>query len=1506
MAETDKQTRSPSEMVEPNTEALRCLVGGGEMGALMRAFNWASTSLGAIEDWSQSLQTSVSICLNSRFPMVIWWGDNLTLLYNDAWRPILGSKHPQALGQPGQAVWSEIWDIIGIQLRSVLTTGQATWSDDMLLLVDRSGYVEEAYFTYSYSPILIETGHVGGAFTAVTETTARVLGERRLATLRDLATQAGLAKSVEQAYKGALQTLSENSSDLPFALLYQVQAGSEALLYGSTPITDASTSLAYEQLQQQVQTDWLDQLLNLQSTQIIDLEDLEQRFGKLPSGPWTVPIQSAIALPLQAAGQEQLVGLLIVGVNPCRELDDDYRNFLNMVAGHIGTVIANATAYEEERRRAEALAELDRAKTTFFSNVSHEFRTPLTLMLGPLADILATASTRLDPEEREQLEMSQRNGLRLQKLVNTLLDFSRIEAGRVQAVYEPTDLATFTAELASVFRSAIERAGMTLQVNCPKLPEAVYVDREMWEKIVLNLLSNAFKFTFAGSITVTLQVVNTYVELSVEDTGTGIPAQELPHLFERFRRVEGAKGRSYEGSGIGLSLVQELVKLHGGTIEVKSVVNQGTCFVVRIPSGTAHLPSGRIGTARSLASTSVGATPYVEEALGWLKRDRAVLETQVLTSPDLGSLTPPLAFSKAQDSPARILLVDDNADMRDYVQRLLSQHYIVESVADGATALSIIAAHSDDGTTLKATPVKAPATQERKLKATPVKAPATQRFAGGGSGDCFELAQEHNLKQPFDLILSDVMMPGLDGFGLLRQLRADPLTRDVPVILLSARAGEESRVEGLEAGADEYLIKPFSARELFARVEGTLKLARMRKDSLLELAAERDRLQLEIAERQWAEAALSKSNDRLNIALDAAALGLWDWNLLTNKVTWTEHHARLWGMSPETFDGTYATFEQRVHPEDRATISQTVKDAITQNGNYAAEYRVIWQDNSVHWIAAKGRVFYDEQGQAVRMVGIVQDITAQKQADQERETLLFELATVLQKLNFHFENSPLGVIEWDAEFRVSRWSKEAERIFGWQTEEVIGKHWSDWQFIYAEDVERVTKEIALLESCTSQLTLYNRNYAKDGSIIHCEWYNSALLDESGNLVSILSLALNVSERIRLEQERERLLEREQTARAEAEQANRVKDEFLAVLSHELRTPLNPILGWSKLLKTGRLNATKTAEALSVIERNAQLQTQLIEDLLDVSRILQGKLVLTINPVDLKFVIAAAQETVRLAAEAKGIEVETTFEPGVGTISGDAARLQQVVWNLISNAVKFTPEGGRVIVRLAQVNNHAQIQVTDTGKGISAEFLPYVFDYFRQADSATTRKFGGLGLGLAIVRQIVELHGGTVKADSPGEGQGATFTVTLPLAVTSLEASLNCESSKGDADLSGIQILVVDDEVDSLNFVAFVLEDAGATVVSADSPREALQTVLRQKPDILVSDIGMPDMDGYMLIQEIRASLSGGEKMPAIALTAYAGEVDQQQALLAGFARHLPKPVNPEQLVQAIVDLTSQA
>jgi signal transduction histidine kinase/CheY-like chemotaxis protein len=380
------------------------------------------------------------------------------------------------------------------------------------------------------------------------------------------------------------------------------------------------------------------------------------------------------------------------------------------------------------------------------------------------------------------------------------------------------------------------------------------------------------------------------------------------------------------------------------------------------------------------------------------------------------------------------------------------------------------------------------------------------------------------------------------------------------------------------------------------------------------------------------------------------------------------------------------------------------------------------------------------------------------------------------------------------------------------------------------------------------------------------------------------------------------------SREQAEAANRIKDEFLAVLSHELRSPLNPILGWAKMLQSRTLNEQQTKYALATIERNAQLQTQLIGDLLDVSRILQGKLSLNIAPVDLAATIRAALETVRLAVEAKSIQIETSLNTTI-KVAGDSTRLQQIIWNLLANAVKFTDEGGRVEIRLDSVGTQAQITVSDTGKGISPDFLPHVFDCFRQADSATTRQFGGLGLGLAIVRHLTELHGGIVTAHSIGEGKGATFTLRLPLVRKSAELenepSHSTTQKLAAAPLAGLQILVVDDEVDTLDYLSFVLEQSGAKVISAKSAHQALQILIQFTPDILLSDIGMPDMDGYMLIQQVRAMpCDRGGKILAIALTAYAGEMNQQLVLAAGFQQHLSKPVEPEHLISTIVNLAS--
>ncbi len=735
------------------------LAGGGELGALMRSIDWSRTSLGPIEVWPQALRTSVRIMLTSRQPMFVWWGDELVNLYNDAYRSIVGGKHPQALGQPASVVWAEIWDQVEPRAKSAMSANEGTYDEALLLIMERNGYREETYYTFSYSPVPSDTGEAGGILCANTDDTQRIIGARQLALLRELAAGTTDARTIDEVCVRTIQSLETDPRDLPFALLYLQDATGRMTLEGCAGVSVVHPA-SFWPFEQVLRTHAPVLVTNLTS------------LGSLPNGAWDRPPHQAVALPIAPSGRTGRAGVLVAGLNPYRLFDDGYQGFLGLVSGQIAAAIANAHAYEEERRRAEALAELDRAKTTFFSNVSHEFRTPLTLMLGPLEELLARDELLASPQDGENralVQVAYRNGLRLLKLVNSLLDFARIEAGRVQADYQPTDLAAFTADLASSFRSATEKAGLSLIVRCPPLPQPVYVDRDMWEKVVLNLISNAFKFTFEGEIAVKLEpsAGGSAAKLTVRDTGAGIPLEEMPRLFERFHRVEGARGRTHEGTGIGLALVQELVKLHGGSIFVESELGQGSTFTVQVPFGAAHLVPERVGTASEVASRAASSEAYVDEALGWLE---------------------PKGRAPAFDAPAkpdirgRVLLADDNADMRDYVRRLLSSHFDVESVADGQKAL--------------------------------------------------EKALEH----PSDLILSDVMMPSLDGFGLLKALRSDARTRTLPVILLSARAGEESRVEGIEAGADDYLVKPFTARELLARVTTHLAMSRLRQE-----AAERER-----------------------------------------------------------------------------------------------------------------------------------------------------------------------------------------------------------------------------------------------------------------------------------------------------------------------------------------------------------------------------------------------------------------------------------------------------------------------------------------------------------------------------------------------------------------------------------------------------------------------------------------------------------------------------------------
>ena len=1317
------------------------LEGGGEMGALIRSLDWSTTPIGPVESWSPALRMMVRFLLANRFPLLLWWGPQYVSIYNDPYRPVLGKKHPWALGRPVSECWSEIWHVLQPLIDTPFKGGPATWDEDIQLEINRHGFVEETHFTIAYSPVPDDTvpGGIGGVLATVHEITEKVVAERRVIALRDLGARVGDARTPEEACAIAAQTLSAHDKDIPFVLIYLLDDDRRlARLAGATGIEPGSDiSPLTIDLRESGARGWpVAQALDKDALEVV--KPLTDHFASVPAGPWSGPPTSAVVIPIPSSKPHAPVGAIVAGISARLKFDEYYKDFVELVRTQIATAIGHARAYEEERKRAEALAQIDRAKTAFFSNVSHEFRTPLTLLVGPIEDGLADTAAPLPAVQRERQEIAHRNALRLLRLVNTLLDFSRIEAGRIDASYEPTDLAVFTAELASVFRSAIEKAGLELVVECEPLPGPVHVDRDMWEKIVLNLLSNAFKFTFDGRISVALRAAGDRVELRVADTGIGIPESDLPRMFERFHRVKHARARTHEGTGIGLALVQDLARLHGGEVAVASREGDGTTFTVTIRAGTSHLPPERISAAgRHGAPTTVGAIPFVEEALRWLPTE------------DM-DIRPPASLARsAMDSgtpPARILVADDNADMRDYLRRILGPTYRIDAVGDGSAAL--------------------------------------QQFQAS----------------PPDLVIADVMMPKLDGFELLKAIRADERNRAVPVILLSARAGEEARIEGLDAGADDYLVKPFSARELLACVASQLRMSRLRSES-------------ERAERQRAQ-------------------------LLQETVTVTE-----------TLNTVGAIVASDL---DRTKVVQAVTDAATELTT--AEF---------------GAFFYNVLNESGESYTLFTISGAPREAFSKfpmpRNTAVFEPT---------FKGT--GVVRSADIIRDPRYGHNAPH------------HGMPPGHLPVRSYLAVPVK------------------GRSGGVIGGLFFGHSEVDRFTEQHERLAVGIASWASVALENARLYM---------GVQEASRIKDDFLASLSHELRTPLNAILGYARMLRTGMIAPDRQQKAIDTIERNATSLTQIVEDVLDISRIVSGKIRLNVQPVDFPEIVRRAVDAIAPAAEAKGIRIQTVLDPHASPISGDPERLQQVLWNLLSNAVKFTNRDGKVQVRLERVNSHVEVAVSDTGIGIAPEFLPHVFERFRQADAGITRERGGLGLGLSIARQLTEMHGGTIEVASGGPGQGTTFRVKIPLMIVhptrDEQPRVHPKSGTGTGeiatgDLRNVHVLAVDDERDALSLVTEVLETAGARVTTAQSVEEALSRLDGDLPDVVVADLGMPLLDGFQLITRLRRHRNPRvREIPAAALTAYARSDDRMKALRAGFQIHLAKPIDPAELVTTIAALARQ-
>lgn len=662
---------------------------------------------------------------------------------------------------------------------------------------------------------------------------------------------------------------------------------------------------------------------------------------------------------------------------------------------------------------------------------------------------------------------------------------------------------------------------------------------------------------------------------------------------------------------------------------------------------------------------------------------------------------------------------------------------------------------------------------------------------------------------------------------------------------------------------------------------------------------------IDLSERKRVEQALQESERRLQLALSNAQAGFWSWTIPTGEIIWSAENFSLYGLeSTATGSVRYEDWRDRIHLEDREWVQAEANRVIEQlEPELRIEFRIVHPQRGVRWLVGLGSLTLDKQGQPLELSGINLDITERKQAELHQIENKNVIAQQLMEIETIYYNAPVGLTLLDKNLQYVRINQHLADINGVPIEAHIGRTVREILPSLADSIEPLLHHV--LETGEPQLNLEVIGETPAAPGVERVWLESwhPLKNVNDEVVGINIVVQEITHRKRAEQDREQLLAREQAAREEAERANRIKDEFLAIVSHELRTPLNPILGWSQLLNKGTLNEQKTERALETIMRNAKMQAQLIDDLLDVSRILRGKLSLQAEPVSVETVVQAAIETIGLSAEAKAIKIETRFDSNVGPVLGDAGRLQQIVWNLLSNAVKFTPYGGHINLSIQCHESQAQLIIHDTGKGIPADFLPYIFDRFRQQDTATTRQFGGLGLGLSISRHLVELHGGTLWAESPGEGQGATFTLQLPLMAHGHQQQPAKNALAQSPTLNGVRILVVDDDDDAREIAAFLLEDAGATVTSSTSAQAALRALKHASFDVLISDIGMPDTDGYQLMRQIRAlSPEQGGRIQAISLTAYAGEIDYRRAQAAGFQKHLVKPIDRDRLIGAIASI----
>lgn len=1240
------------------------------MAEAVASLDWSRTPLGPADAWPASLSAAVSICLHSHFPMMVLWGAELVVVYNDAYAPILGDKHPAALGLPVARVWDEIWPTIGPMLQGVLDSGVATRGDDLRLSLMRRGFLEECYFTFSYSPIRAESGAPGGVFIAVLETTERVVNERRLKALSALGARLPLARDQSHALQLMGAVLAGDLHSLPLAALYLANAARSELVPALCTGRHAGPALLPLPLADDPHP--VAAAVRTAQAALVPADAALPR--GLVCGAWPEPPRQALVLPLQLPGQAQPAGALLLAADPRRPLDADYRAFFDLVAGQVTAALANTEAMEAERRRVQALAELDRAKSAFFSSVSHELRTPVTLVLGPLQEALDAAPAAL----REPLQVAQRNALRLKKLVDAVLDLTRVESGRLLARPEPTDMAALTREAASLFRSAAEARGLRLSVRADDTLPWQAIDRDMWEHVLVNLLSNAIKCTQAGGIEVALTAEQDGFVLAVRDSGCGIEADELARLGQRFYRTRTAERLAIEGSGLGLALVQELVWLHGGRLEVQSTPGVGSVFRVCMPSRPAPAPAPD-EPAPDEPVAGAASRGRAQAAAAELQRDGALRE---------GARRHAVPAAPGR-LPVKVLVVDDNHDHTAYIARLLAGHCEVTTLHDGEQALAMA----------------------RELRP--------------------------------DLLLADVMMPGLDGLTLLRAIRAEEVTRTMSVVMLSAHAGEEARLQALEAGADDYFVKPFNARELLARVRSLVQLVRLRREAV---EREGELLRQIAVVEQDLEGMLDATHDpvagfdrALRCRFANAAL------------------ARLFGTSRAQLVGRSLA---EIEP---AAAGGPLEQALRR----AADARVM--ASVEHFHAPSGRWFQLRcYPTAQGVLALSADITEQRRAQQalrvahaglERTVAdrTAELRSANELLAATFDRAPGGIAVLDLGGRYLRTNHALQRLLGRSADELASLP-ADAVTWPEDGLRKRALMTQLLRGERESFAAEIRYVRPDGSLLWVSNFVSTI-SKAGRPWYFVSISQDISDRKQAETE---MLASQAELRGLYDRLQSVREEERLALAREVHDELGQLLSAAKIdvkLLEDDLRASTTLPSrrklLAELRSARQTMDQAIESVRQVAMRLRPP------ALDEQGLGAAIRWHARDFERRTRMQFAVDMAPGLREPDGAVATaLFRIYQEAVTNVLRHA-RASRVEVSLGLRGEQLLLRVRDDGIGISRaqargqRSLGITGMRERAAVCRGRLRVAGLRGGGTLVSVRVPLHNGSTGATASTASTGET-------------------------------------------------------------------------------------------------------------------------------------------------------